>query len=236
MTRPDLKRVLIKISGEVLGSEKASVDLERVRMFAEELKEAKATGAKIAVVVGGGNVLRGGQMSMHGVDRVEADYMGMLGTIINSVALQSVLGRAGVDSRVMTAIPIMQVAEPYIRRNALNHLDKDRLIILAGGTGNPYFTTDTAAALRAAEIKADALIKGTKVEGIFNSDPFEDPGAEMIETLDYTEVLQKNLKVMDATAIALCRENRIPIIVFNILKHGNLKMVLNGESVGTIVQ
>ncbi|UCF04415.1 MAG: UMP kinase [bacterium] len=236
MNRLETRRVLVKISGEVLGSAQAGIDLERVDAFAAELRAAKETGTEIAVVVGGGNVLRGYQMSRKGVDRIEADYMGMLGTIINAVALVGALTRAGIDARVMTAIPLASVAEPFTSRQALNHLEKDRLIIIAGGTGNPYFTTDTAAALRAAEIKADTLLKGTKVDGIFSSDPVVDPGAKMIEELGYTEVLQRDLKVMDATAIALCRENQIPIIVFNIQKQGNLKNVLLGERIGTIVR
>ncbi|OQX83010.1 MAG: UMP kinase [Candidatus Latescibacteria bacterium 4484_7] len=230
------KRVLLKISGEVVGGESASIDFEKVDEFAEELKEAIEAGAEIAVVMGGGNILRGYKASKWGVDRVTADCMGMLGTIINSMALQSALEQRGVEARVMTSISMEQFAEPYIRRRALNHMDKGRLVILAGGTGNPYFTTDTAAALRAVEIKADVLVKGTKVDGIYSGDPEIDLKAEKIDELSYNDVLKEELKIMDATSIALCRENSIPIIVFNLFKRGNLKKVLEGEKLGTIVQ
>jgi uridylate kinase len=233
--RLDVKRLLLKISGEVLGGEEVSVDFSRVEKFAGELKSAFDTGTEIAVVVGGGNIVRGYGMSRKGVERVTGDSMGMLGTIINALALQSALERLGVDTRVMTAIAMDEFAEPYIRRRALNHLEKGRLVILAGGTGNPFFTTDTAAALRAAEIKADALFKGTKVDGIYSSDPVTNPDAEMIHELSYLDVLKDELGIMDATAITLCKENGIPIIVFNFVKEGNLKKILEGENLGTIV-
>jgi uridylate kinase len=233
--RIDVKRLLLKVSGEVLGGKEVSVDFNRVERFAGELKSAYDIGTEIAVVVGGGNIVRGYGMSRHGIERVTGDSMGMLGTIINSLALQSALEKLGVETRVMTAIAMDEFAEPYIRRRALNHLEKRRLVILAGGTGNPFFTTDTAAALRAAEIRADALFKGTKVDGIYSSDPVEDPDAEMLGELSYLDVLKEELRVMDATAVTLCKENGIPIVVFNFVKEGNLKRILEGESLGTIV-
>ncbi len=233
--RLDIRRLLLKVSGEVLGGEAVSIDFDNVARFAGELKTARATGTEIAVVIGGGNILRGYKASQHGVDRASADCMGMLGTIINALALQSALEKVGVETRVMTAIKMEQFAEPYIRRRALEHLSQGRLVILAGGTGNPFFTTDTAAALRAAEIKADALFKGTKVDGIYDSDPVRNSDAKMLRELSYIEVLQEDLRVMDATAVTLCRENGIPIIVFNIVQEGNLKKILEGEPLGTIV-
>ncbi len=233
--RLDVKRLLLKVSGEVLGGKEVSVDFNRVEKFAGELKSAYDTGTEIAVVVGGGNIVRGYGMSHQGVERVTGDNMGMLGTIINALAFQSALEKLGVETRVMTAIAMDEFAEPYIRRRALNHLEKRRLVILAGGTGNPFFTTDTAAALRAAEIKADALFKGTKVDGIYNADPVTNPDAAMIGELSYLDVLTEELGVMDATAITLCKENGIPIIVFNFVEEGNLKRILEGESLGTIV-
>ncbi len=231
----DVRRLLLKISGEVLGGKEVSVDFNQVEKFARELKSACDTGREIALVVGGGNIVRGYGMSRQGIERVTGDNMGMLGTIINALALQSALERLGVETRVMTAIAMDEFAEPYIRRKALNHLDKKRLVILAGGTGNPFFTTDTAAALRAAEIKADALFKGTKVDGIYCSDPVTNPDAEMIDEMSYLDVLKDELGIMDATAVTLCKENRIPIIVFNFVKEGNLKKILEGENLGTIV-
>ncbi len=233
--RLDVKRLLLKMSGEVLGGDEVSVEFNHVEKFAGELKSAYDTGTEIAVVVGGGNIVRGYGMSRQGVERVTGDSMGMLGTIINALALQSALERLGVETRVMTAIAMDEFAEPYIRRRALNHIEKRRLVILAGGTGNPFFTTDTAAALRAAEIKADALFKGTKVDGIYCSDPVTNPDAKMIGELSYLDVLKDELGVMDATAVTLCRENGIPIIVFNFVKEGNLKRILEGENLGTIV-
>jgi len=229
-------RLLLKVSGEVLGGENVSIDFDRVEKFANELKTAKELGAEIAVVIGGGNIIRGYRVSKRGVGRFAADCMGMLGTIINALALQSALERIGVDTCVMTAISMEQFAEHYIRRKALHHLDTGRLIILAGGTGNPYFTTDTAAALRAVEMGAHALLKGTKVDGIYSSDPETDPEAKMIRELSYIDVLKKDLRVMDATAVTLCRDNDIPIIVFNLLEKGNLRRVLEGKKLGTIVQ
>ncbi len=229
------RRLLLKVSGEVLGGADASIDFDRVDAFAAELKEAVKAGCEVAVVIGGGNILRGYRASERGIDRVAADSMGMLGTIINAMALQSALERADIEAHVMTAIAMEQFAEPYIRRRALDHLENGRLVIFAGGTGNPYFTTDTAAALRAVEIKAEALLKGTKVDGIYTSDPVADPRAKLIPRLGYIDVLRDDLRVMDATAVALCRENGIPIVVFNILKKGNLTKVLEGKRLGTIV-
>ena len=233
--KPVFKRLLLKVSGEVLGGIDTSIDFDRVGAFAVELKQAVRTGCEVAVVIGGGNILRGYRASERGVERVAADSMGMLGTIINAIALQSALERSGVEAQVMTAIAMEQFAEPYIRRRALEHLDSGRLVILAGDTDNPYFTTDTAAALPAAEIKADALLKGTKVDGIYTSDPARDPRAKLMRRLRYIDVLREDLRVMDATAVALCRENGIPIVVFNILKKGNLTSVLEGKRLGTIV-
>ena len=230
------KRLLLKVSGEVLGGPETSIDFARVSDFAAEIKSAVELGSEIAVVIGGGNILRGYTASERGIDRVAADCMGMLGTIINALALQAALEHAGVEAHVMTAITMEQFAEPYIRRQALDHLENGRLLILAGGTGNPYFTTDTAAALRAVEIKADALLKGTKVDGIYTSDPAKNPKAKLIERASHSEVLRDDLRVMDATAVALCRENGIPIVVFNILTKGNLAKVLEGKRLGTIVE
>jgi uridylate kinase len=233
--RPEINRLLLKVSGEVFKGEYDSVDFNKVEKFAGDLMASYRTGAEIAVVIGGGNIIRGGSTNDIGIERVTADYMGMLGTIINALALDSALNELGVDSRVMTSMAMEQLAEPYIRRNAIKYLDDGKLIILAGGTGNPYFTTDTAAALRAAEIKADTLLKGTKVDGIYRTDPMEDPHATMFKELGYTDVLKENLGVMDAAAVALCRDNGIPIIVFNILETGNIKRVIEGEELGTIV-
>ena len=234
--RPVAKRVLLKVSGEVFGGADKSIDLEMIEDFGSELKDALDTGVEVAIVIGGGNILRGSMISGRIVQRVSADYMGMLGTVINALALQGVLEKMGVEARVMTPFEIGQVAEKFIRREAVLHLRAGRLLILAGGTGNPYFTTDTAAALRAAEIDADLLIKGTKVEGIYNNDPVKDPSAELSEELNYSEVLGDDLKVMDGTAVALCRDNGIPIVVFNIREKGNLEKVLKGEKIGSLIR
>lgn len=234
--RPKYKRFLLKVSGEVFSGTDRSIDFDRVEAFARELKDAVVAGCEAAVVVGGGNILRGYRASKRGIDRVAADSMGMLGTIVNAIALQSALERSGIESHVMTAIAMEQFAEPYIRRTALDHLENGALLILAGGTGNPYFTTDTAAALRAVEIGADVLLKGTKVEGVYTSDPETDSGAKLIRRLSYTDILRYDLRVMDATAVALCRENSIPIVVFNVFKKGNLGKVLEGKRIGTIVE
>ena len=190
---------------------------------------------EIGLVIGGGNILRGSTTSQNGIDRVSADYMGMLATVINALAFQNVLERNGVDTRVLTAIKMEQLAEPYIKRRAIRHLEKGRVVIFAGGTGNPYFTTDTAAALRAIEIEADVVIKGTKVDGVYDGDPVEDPGAKRFDSLRYIEVLNRSLRVMDATAVSLCMENSLPIVVFNLTEKGTLLRLVRGEPVGTIV-
>lgn len=234
--RPRIKRALLKVSGEVLGGENASIDFSAVENFALELKEAKETGAEIGVVIGGGNIVRGAKASRKGVDRVIGDCMGMLGTIINALALKSALDQIAVDAWVMTSIQMEQFADLYVRRRALELLEKGCLLLLAGGTGSPYFTTDTAAALRAVEIKADALLKATKVDGVYDKDPAENRDATLIEKMSHTDALKEGLGIMDATAIALCRDNDIPILVFNMFEKGNLKKVLEGESLGSIVQ
>ncbi len=234
--RPEIKRLLLKVSGEVFGSEGHSIDMEKVDGFARELIEAHETGIELAVVSGGGNILRGAILCAEGENRVSCDYMGMLATVINALALQGALERAGVEAVVMTPFSLEVAAERFVRRQALRHLREGRIVLMAGGTGNPYFTTDSAAALRAAEIGADALIKGTKVDGVYDSDPETNPDATKMDTLTYTDILRQDLKVMDATAVALCRDNSIPIVVFDILSKGNLKRVILGEAIGTIVQ
>jgi uridylate kinase len=230
------KRVLLKLSGEALmGSRSFGIEPDIVQIIALEIRDVVKLGVEVGVVIGGGNIFRGIEGSARGMERTQADYMGMLATVINSLALQSVLERLGVRCRVQTAIEMREVAEPYIRRRAARHLEKGRVVIFAAGTGNPYFTTDTAAALRAAEIQADVILKATKVNGVYDKDPVRYAGAKMYKKISYTEALAKNLKVMDATAISLCRENNIPIRVFNIAKKGNIKSVICGKTVGTIV-
>ena len=231
------QRILLKLSGEALRSDRhLEIDPDVVRKIADEIRDARGLGAQVGIVVGGGNIFRGLSASMRGMDRVAADHMGMLATIINSIALQDFLERDGVPTRVMSAIRLEAMAEPYIRRRAISHLEKGRVVIFAAGTGNPYFTTDTAAALRAIEIGAHAILKGTKVDGIYDSDPINNPKAVKFKTLDYAEIIEKQLGVMDATAVTLCRENKIPIIVFKLLERGNLKKILSGNNVGTIVE
>ncbi len=234
--RPEIRRLLLKVSGEVFGSEGHSIDMEKVDGFARELIEAHGTGIELAVVSGGGNILRGAVLCAEGEDRVSCDYMGMLATVINALALQGALERAGVEAVVMTPFALEVAAERFVRRQAMRHLQEGRIVLMAGGTGNPYFTTDSAAALRAAEIGADALVKGTKVDGVYDRDPMNHPDAKRLDTLTYTDILRQDLKVMDATAVALCRDNSIPIVVFDILRKGNLKRVILGEAIGTIVQ
>src|SRR5258706_9781424 len=220
------KRVILKVTGEALGGEeKYGIDSATVRAFAEEIKEVKALGCEMALVIGGGNILRGAQLSEGGMERAAADYMGMLATVINSLALQDALEKLGVSTRVMSAIEMRQVAEPYIRRRATRHLEKGRVVIFAGGTGNPYFTTDTTASLRAMEIGAEVILKATKVDGVYDADPFKYEGATKFTELTYSEVLNRQLKVMDLTAISLCMEKELPIIVFNIMEKGNIKRV-----------
>lgn len=230
------KRVLLKLSGEALqGNMNSGIDPVIVNSIAKQLKEVKEMGTELAVVIGGGNIFRGLEAASRGMDRATADYMGMLATVINSLALQDALEREGVFTRVQTAIHMQALAEPYIRRRAIRHLEKGRIVILAGGTGNPYFTTDTTAALRAIEIGADVILKATKVDGIYSADPKKAKDATRFEKLRYLDVLKKGLKVMDATAITLCMDNNLPIIVFDLLKQGNIRKVIVGQNIGTVV-
>lgn len=233
---PAYKRVVLKLSGEVLqGRQGFGIDPREVRSIAEQIREIRALNVQIALVIGGGNILRGQSVAEQGMDRSTADYMGMLATVINAMALQDALEKIGVHTRVLTAIEMQQLAEPYIRRRAIRHLEKGRVVIFAGGTGNPYFTTDTTAALRAIEIDAEVILKATKVDGVYNADPKLDRNAKKYDKLKYIEVLKKRLKVMDATAISLCMDNRLPIVVFNLLKRGNIKKVILGQKIGTRV-
>jgi uridylate kinase len=237
MTRPRFNRILLKLSGEALmGQGQFGIDPAAVAGLAEEIAAAKAQGHELCLVVGGGNIFRGMAAAAKGFDRASADYMGMLATVMNALALQNALERAGVDTRVQSAIPMASISEPYIRRRALRHIEKGRIVLFAAGTGNPYFTTDTAAALRAAEMGCDALLKGTSVDGVYTADPKKDLSAKRFDSLGYNQVLGDNLKVMDAAAVALCRDNDIPIVVFNVRQPGNLAKVLAGGGIATIVQ
>jgi uridylate kinase len=237
MKRPQYRRILLKLSGEVLTGEGGyGIDPVVIRQIAQEIKEVKNLGLEVAIVIGGGNIFRGMAASLTGMDRASADYMGMLATVMNGIALQDALEKSDVQTRVQTAIEMREIAEPYIRRRAIRHLEKGRVVIFAGGTGNPYFTTDTAASLRAMEIGADVILKATKVDGVYDQDPLLHKGSRKFEELAYLDVLKKRLKVMDATAISLCMDNRIPIVVFNLKKRGNVKRVVLGERVGTIVR
>jgi uridylate kinase len=234
---PLYKRVLLKLSGEaMLGEKTFGIDRDFADYLAREIKDLHTLGVEIAAVVGGGNIFRGVSDSARGMDRVSADHMGMLATVINALALQDALERAGVFTRVLSAIEMREVAEPFIRRRAIRHMEKGRVAIFAGGTGNPYFSTDTAAALRAMEVKAEIILKGTKVDGIYDADPLKNPKAKKFERLRYIDVLKKCLKVMDTTAISLCMDNSLPILVYNLRKKGNLKRVVMGERIGTIVE
>ncbi len=234
---PAYRRILLKLSGEALLGEKSfGIDRAFTDYLAHEIKQVHTLGVQVSAVVGGGNIFRGVSETAQGMDRVSADYMGMLATVINGVALQDALERAGMMTRVMSAIEMREVAEPFIRRRAIRHLEKERVVIFAGGTGNPYFSTDTAAALRAMEIKAEIILKGTKVDGIYDADPMKDPAARKFDHLTYFDVLQKGLKVMDTTAISLCMENSLPIIVYNLKQKGGLKKILTGGKVGTMVK
>jgi uridylate kinase len=231
------RRILLKISGEALaGRSGYGIDAGVLAGFAEEIREAHDLGAEIALVIGGGNIFRGLSAAAATMDRVQADYMGMLATVINSLALQDALERQGIYTRLLTAIKMEQIAEPFIRRRAVRHLEKGRVVIFGAGTGNPYFTTDTAASLRAIEIEADVIIKGTRVEGVYDSDPEKNPDAEFFPRISYFDVIRKNLKVMDMTAITLCRENTLPIVVMNMNVKGNFTRLLQGDSIGTLVQ
>lgn len=231
------QRVLLKLSGEALGGDQGyGIDPEIITGIAAEVKEVVDCGVQIALVIGGGNIFRGLAASSKGMDRASADYMGMLATMINSLAMQDALEKIGVDTRVQSAIAMQAVAEPYIRRKAMRHLQKGRVVIFGAGTGNPYFTTDTAASLRAMEIGADVILKGTKVDGVYSADPKKDPTAERYTSLTYLEVLKRGLQVMDATATSLCMDNSLPIIVFDITTRGNVKRVVMGEKIGTLVK
>lgn len=231
------KRIVLKLTGESMsGGKKEGLDYAAIRNIASEIKEVRAMGADVAVIIGGGNILRGTAAAEAGVDRVTADYMGMLATIINGLALQSELEQMGVATRMQTAMSIAQVAEPFVRRRAIRHLEKGRVIIFAGGTGNPFFTTDTAASLRAMEIGAEVILKATKVDGVYTSDPMKDKTARKYTELTFLDVLKNGINVMDASAISMCMDNKVPIIVFNLFEKGNIKRVLMGERIGTIVK
>ena len=232
------KRILLKLSGEALLGEEKEFGIDRAftEYLAREIKEIHRLGVEIAAVVGGGNIFRGVSDSAHGMDRVSADHMGMLATVINGLALQDSLERVGCFTRVLSAIEIRQVAEPFIRRRAIRHLEKKRVVVFAAGTGNPYFSTDTAAALRAMEIKAEIILKGTKVDGIYDKDPVKNPDARRYDELTYLDVLKKGLAVMDGTAVALCKDNALPIIVYDLKQKGNLRRIVAGEKVGSMVK
>ena len=237
MKRTQYKRILLKISGEVLtGKRDYGIDPVVIRQIAHEVKEVKNLGVEVAIVIGGGNIFRGVAASSKGMDRASADDMGMLATVINGIALQDALEKMDVHTRVQTAIEMRQVAEPYIRRRAIRHLEKGRVVIFAGGTGNPYFTTDTTASLRAMEIGAEAILKGTKVDGVYDKDPLLNKGARKYSELTYLDVLKKQIKVMDATAISLCMDHQIPIIVFSLKEKWNIKRLMLGDRVGTTVR
>jgi len=230
-------RVLLKLSGEALmgGQQDRSIDSKVVSSIAAEIKEVVRLGVSLGIVVGGGNIFRGVEASAKGMDRTSADYMGMLATVINSLALQSAFEQAGIETRVQTAIAMREIAEPFIQRRAMRHLEKGRVVIFGGGTGNPYFSTDTAAVLRAVEIKAEVIMKATKVDGVYDKDPVKFTDAKMYQKISYNDVLAKELKVMDATAVSLCRDNRLPILVFNLQKSGNIVRGVSGVPIGTLV-
>lgn len=230
------RRILLKLSGEsLMGSQNYGIDNERIVQYAEEIKEAVDAGIEVAIVIGGGNIFRGIQAAQGGMDRVQGDYMGMLATMINGMALQGHLENVGLKTRLLSAIKMEQIAEPFIRRRAVRHLEKGRVVIFGAGTGNPYFTTDTAASLRAVEIEADVILKGTRVDGIYTADPEKDPTATKYSSITFEEVIGKGLNVMDMTAFTLCNENKLPIVVFDMDKGGDLMKVLQGENVGTTV-
>ncbi|CAH0216431.1 MULTISPECIES: UMP kinase [Pedobacter] len=231
------KRILLKLSGEsLMGDKQYGIDNERVKQYAEDIKAVHDKGLEIAIVIGGGNIFRGLSAEKSGMDRAQADYMGMLATVINSMALQDALEKVGIKTRLLTAIKMEQICEPFIRRRAVRHLEKGRVVIFGAGTGNPYFTTDSAAALRAIEIKADVVLKGTRVDGIYTADPEKDPLATKYDEISFREVYDKGLNVMDMTAFTLCEENQVPIIVFDMNKHGNFMKIANGEPIGTLVK
>jgi len=236
MSSPVYRRILLKLSGEVLaGEQDFGIDPAKATQLANEIKSIHEMGVDIILIIGGGNIFRGLQAASKGMDRVTGDYLGMLATIMNAISLQDALEKNGVETRTLSAITVSQISEPYIRRRALRHLDKGRVVIVAGGTGNPYFTTDTAAALRATELKAQVLLKGTKVDGVFDKDPVVHSNAVRYNNVSFTEVLGKNLRVMDLTAITLCKENALPICVFNINNKGDLKRIAEGKNIGTTI-
>ncbi len=236
MNDPIYSRVLLKLSGEILADKNGfGIDLEKANLLAREVKSIHTLGVGIGLIIGAGNIIRGVQAANHGMERVTGDYLGMLATIINAISLQDALEQEGCETRTLSAINITQIAEPYIRRRALRHIEKGRIVIVAGGTGNPFFTTDSAAALRAKELNAEIVLKGTKVDGVYNEDPKTNPNATKYEEITYQKVLTDNLRVMDLTAITLCKENNIPIQVFDILKLGNLKQLILGAKIGTLV-
>ena len=237
MDKPIYDRVLLKLGGESLAAENGGfgIDQAALNSIASEVAEAKNMGVQIAIVIGGGNILRGATASSLGMERVTADYMGMLATVINSLALQNALESNGVPTRVLTALEIRQVAEPYVRRRAIRHLEKGRVVIFAAGTGNPYFTTDTAASLRAIEIEAQVIFKATKVDGVYSADPMKDSKATKFTELSYIDLLNKGLKVMDSTSVSLCMDNKLPMVIFNVQQKDNIKRVLLGEKIGTTV-
>ncbi len=229
-------RILLKLSGEALAGDRGvGFDFERIGAFADQIVDVARMGVQLGLVIGGGNIVRGTQLSQMGMDRVGADYMGMLGTVINAMAMQDVLEKKGLDTRVMTAIRMEELAEPYIRRRALRHFEKGRTVLFAAGTGNPYFSTDTAAVLRAIQMKADVIIKATSVDGVYSADPKKDPKATMYESISYRDVMLEELRVMDQTAITLCKENQLPLIVLNLHTPGAIARAINGERVGTLV-
>jgi len=231
------KRILLKISGEaMMGDRGYGVDPATVDFIAKEIKDAVSMGVQVAIVIGGGNIFRGVEASVQGMERASADYMGMLATVINALALQNSLEKRKVSTRVQSAIEMKELAEPYIRRKAMRHLEKGRTVIFAAGTGNPYFTTDTAASLRAMEIGADVILKATKVDGVYSSDPMKDPSAKKFSTITYIDVLKKGLSIMDSTAISLCMDNDLPIMVFNLRGRGNIRKILEGKKIGTLVR
>jgi len=231
------KRILLKLSGEALMGEKNyGIDIDRVAQYAQDIKRVHDKGVEIAIVIGGGNIYRGLSAEKSGMDRVQADYMGMLATVINSMALQDALEKVEIKTRLLTAIKMEQICEPFIRRRAVRHLEKGRVVIFGAGTGNPYFTTDTAASLRAIEINADVVLKGTRVDGIYTADPLKDPTATRFDQLSFQDVYDRGLNVMDMTAFTLCQENKLPIIVFDMNKAGNLMKLTNGEHIGTLVR
>ena len=240
MTKPIYKRIILKLSGEALQDRSGSgedIDVDIINSIASQVKDIKLLGVEVGIVIGGGNIVRGGEFyQKQGIDRSTADYMGMLATVINGLALQAAFEKRGMHTRLQTAIHMEEIAEPYIRRRAMRHLEKGRIVIFAAGTGNPYFTTDTAAVLRAVEVSASAILKATKVDGVYSADPLKSKSAKKFDSLTYMDVLKKELKVMDLTAISLCKDNKLPIVVFNMFKPGNIKRIVMGEKIGTVIR